>query len=959
MANGLIGKVTAGGGTHLIASTAYFTCATAGGTAAKIAKAADTSLNSLTVITGMTIYVKFDAANTKANPTLTLQTNGGTELLAAKPIMRYGTTATHTNAAGSWKSGAIVALTYDGTNWVEVSSLDDDSTYTITSVWCNTAADTAAKVSSNASYYALRQYSHFELTLRYANTAQSALTLNVANTGAKPIYINGTASSASNYTLPAGKYLVYYDGTNYYFRTDNYITGNITGAASKATSDADGNTISSTYVKKAGDTMTGALDINKTASNVSLAIDASTLKIGSTRYDLNFNINNGSGSGINNGYASAITWGKDAATYAGIYYQSSSSYGSRLIFGTTNSYSNGAYARMIILQNGRVGIGTLEPSTMLDVDGTGKFKGISSTNAINIEHSNSAKLTAKDTTSTGEVFYGFGSAHQNHGIYSYGYAPTATTWTTDEKWMVCRDSTGKITLNGNAATATKLETTRTLTIGSSGKTFDGSADVSWTLDDIGAVSTSGGTMTGGLTLSNGSSAYNDKGIIFTNGSRIGENGGGDLGIYAADGLYIKPSSPTASSSTEGIRITSNGLYPCVNNTELLGLSDNKWSNVYATTFTGNLNGASNANIYLTSATAAGTAAKTASYTGFSLLTGSSIYIKFNKTNTAESPTLNIEGTGAKEIWYKGAIVKYQGIATGITYHMMYDGSKWQIINNIIPQMGTCSTNAGTTPKTATCPGFILHTGATIKIKFTKTNTVLAPALNINNTGAKPINWIGATDDLAHRLLEDHIYEFVYDGTNYNIVAPIARHYATSGAAPVMYTQQDYDNYVDLHGGPPTWAVGDTKTEAVNGIETLALGNSTDYHSAGGLRGRIILYGTGSTDYTTIYAQANGTNSVYLPNYNGAMHLIHAGNNNAVGTSSKPVYVAANGRVTQGSTYAGGTAVTLNGTSKGASTASFYAPTAAGTANQVLKSTAGTPEWTTVASVSNEVLTIVS
>lgn len=525
-------------------------------------------------------------------------------------------------------------------------------------------------------------------------------------------------------------------------------------------------------------------------------------------------------------------------------------------------------------------------------------------------------------------------------------------------------------LTGNASTATKLATARTLTIGSSGKTFDGSADVSWTLADIGAaasdhnhdstyVNVSGDTMTGGLTLSNGSSAYNDKGIIFTNGSRIGENGGGDLGIYAANGLYIKPSSPTASSSTEGIRITSNGLYPCVNNTELLGLSNNKWSNVYATTFTGNLNGASNANIYLTSATAAGTAAKTASYTGFSLLTGSSIYIKFDKTNTAESPTLNIEGTGAKEIWYKGAIVKYQGIATGITYHMMYDGSKWQIINNIIPQMGTCSTTAGTTPKTVTCPGFILHTGATIKVKFTVTNTHLSPTLNINSTGAKPINWIGATNDLAHRLVENHIYEFVYDGTNYNIVAPIARHYATSGAAPVMYTQQDYDNYVDLHGGPPTWAVGDTKTEAVDGVETLALGNSTDYHMAGGLRGKIILYGAGATNYTTIYAQANGSRDLYLPNYAGKMYLIHAGDNNAVGTSSKPVYVAANGRISQGSTYAGGTAVTLNGTSKSASTASFYAPTAAGTANQVLKSTAGTPEWTTVASVSNEVLTIVS
>ena len=31
-------------------------------------------------------------------------------------------------------------------------------------------------------------------------------TLNINGTGAKPIYINGNASSASNYTLPAGSY---------------------------------------------------------------------------------------------------------------------------------------------------------------------------------------------------------------------------------------------------------------------------------------------------------------------------------------------------------------------------------------------------------------------------------------------------------------------------------------------------------------------------------------------------------------------------------------------------------------------------------------------------------------------------------------------------------------------------------------------------------------------------------
>jgi len=50
--------------------------------------------------------------------------------------------------------------------------------------------------------------------------------------------------------------------------------------------------------------------------------------------------------------------------------------------------------------------------------------------------------------------------------------------------------------------------------------------------------------------------------------------------------------------------------------------------------------------------------------------------------------------------------------------------------------------------------------------------------------------------------------------------------------------------------------------------------------------------------------------------------------------------------TECSTYAGGTAVTLNNSSKAGSTASFYAPTAGGTANYVLigNGTTSAPTW---------------
>lgn len=80
----------------------------------------------------------------------------------------------------------------------------------------------------------------------------------------------------------------------------------------------------------------------------------------------------------------------------------------------------------------------------------------------------------------------------------------------------------------------------------------------------------------------------------------------------------------------------------------------------------------------------------------------------------------------------------------------------------------------------------------------------------------------------------------------------------------------------------------------------------------------------------------------------------------IGSATQPVYVDASGAATTCSTYGGGTAVTLNGTSKAASTASFYAPTTAGTSGYFLKSNgSGAPTWSsiTIPTVNNGILTM--
>ena len=115
MANGVIGKVTAGGGTHLIASTAFAICETAAATAAKKAYIKDGDGNdaSFTLYKGVTVLVKMTNENSARDPMLNVNGTGD------KLIVRDNETA-HMgwNTYYSWKAGSVISFTYDGTNWM-------------------------------------------------------------------------------------------------------------------------------------------------------------------------------------------------------------------------------------------------------------------------------------------------------------------------------------------------------------------------------------------------------------------------------------------------------------------------------------------------------------------------------------------------------------------------------------------------------------------------------------------------------------------------------------------------------------------------------------------------------------------------------------------------------------------------------------------------------------------------
>lgn len=86
----------------------YGTCATAANTAEKAVVLSDFA----GYVSGIEVRVKFTNSNTASNPTLNVNNKG------AKVIYRYGSTTPGTTEAESWKAGAIVSFTYDGTNFI-------------------------------------------------------------------------------------------------------------------------------------------------------------------------------------------------------------------------------------------------------------------------------------------------------------------------------------------------------------------------------------------------------------------------------------------------------------------------------------------------------------------------------------------------------------------------------------------------------------------------------------------------------------------------------------------------------------------------------------------------------------------------------------------------------------------------------------------------------------------------
>ena len=252
----------------------YGTCTTAQATQAKVATL--TNGTGFSLKAGTIVAIKFTYASAASTMTLNVNNTG------AKNLYQYGTTlmSSGTTTTG-WPAGAVIPFVYDGTYWFRLYWNNTDSntlqrTYrSSTNVELPIAAISTAN-SSTAAYSAISSGGSKDVYAAIPNTDANRVMFN-PSTGLMTFGQNGLKTSKIQAPTAAG-------GTTYGAGTSGQTL--MTNGTTVYWGTPD---LSSTYVKKSGDTMTGALVFNSSANNTypyikRTDIDSSVTSLSSAKY---------------------------------------------------------------------------------------------------------------------------------------------------------------------------------------------------------------------------------------------------------------------------------------------------------------------------------------------------------------------------------------------------------------------------------------------------------------------------------------------------------------------------------------------------------------------------------------------------------------------------------------------------------------------------------------------------
>lgn len=193
-----------------------------------------------------------------------------------------------------------------------------------------------------------------------------------------------------------------------------------------------------------------------------------------------------------------------------------------------------------------------------------------------------------------------------------------------------------------------------------------------------------------------------------------------------------------------------------------------------------------------------------------LKAGAIICVKYSITNTASNCTLNVNNTGSKQVWFNNAVNTGSsnmvfGYANRHVWYI-YDGTYWvwmghgTDINTTYSNAslgqgyGTCSTAQATTAKVVTLSSYALVVNGIVAVKFTYAVPASA-TMNINSKGAKAIYYKGKAIT-AGIINAGDIAVFIYNGSQYHLLAIDSFNSNTSGNNSIVYSDTEPTSLID-------------------------------------------------------------------------------------------------------------------------------------------------------------------
>lgn len=728
----------------------------------------------------------------------------------------------------------------------------------------------------------------------------------------------------------------------------NTVAASISGTAAKATADGDGNTITSTYVKKSGDTMTGVLTMKGSMYN-----DA---------FDGALNMNNSDIYGANSIYTA------DSADGAaeGLHFYRDSTHVDTLWISGGNIYfvPNRAIGTNTTAANSqKVGRFTANPTTgqVVITDGTaGGIKSSGYTIAKSVPSDavfTDTKVT--QTNQTGANDYRIllsGSANDTTATEGANKSTNLRFNPSTKVFSVGGDisATGDLTLTGNANLNSETYA-ESITAGS--LLVNGAANFVNIPTAPTPVATSNDTSIATTAFVMNAFTANDamvfKGVINANSGLPADHKQGWTYRVGTAGTYANKVCEVGD------------IIICV--TEGTSANNDHWAviqnNVDGAVYRGT-NAFTDANIIVADSTAG--KVKSSGKTITTTAPSSSAADTTIPTSKAVWSAVTA-GLGTLDVSSVGGTGKYISAISQTDGKISATATSTSVSNS-----WTAGTTAG--PKIATTVNGVAGTAVAIPIASSTASGVVTTdsqtfagdkTFNSDNFLIKAStirfqNKAGSTQQAKQGSDNSTLHPYVTSiliGDNREITldeyqgAGLAIHsnkglFLHTTATPI----QIYDPTKTYTVGSLVW-YSSNYYKCKNAITTAQEWTAENWDNVSSSNGVI------KTDATTFVPLTTNTSS--LGTNTIRWKALYIGTTDSYGSATEPIYWSS-GVPTKGDKYAGGTAVTLNGTSAAKSTASFYAPTGAGTSGQLLKSNgSGAPTWFTPSYVTSSGVTSIT